>query len=411
MGTPIFKICGEDVNVDQAIADALAASSPTLTVLNIATSTVLTEWGTHVRVDATSSSVTVTLAAASPGEVIEVVKTDTSFNRVTVVPAAGTISGVASYIISNPFDSVQIRSDTSVEATAIGFYAPVLISSITTNTTLAGWGTHVRVDATSGPVTVTLAAALPGAVVEVVKVDTSVNRVTVVPAAGSISGDAAYALSNPFDSVQIRSDTSVEATVIGLYAPMFISPSPVTTSTALTGWGTHVRVDATAGPVTVTLAAASPGEVIEVVKTDTSVNRVTVVPAAGSISGDTEYILGNQFDSVQIRSDTSAEATVVGFYAPMFQSLTTITANYAPKFREFVLFNPSGATFTITLPLLTAGRRRSVALKNVTASPNQITVATSGGQTIDLVASLSVSGGFSYNEFVSDRSGTNWMRR
>ncbi len=72
------------------------------------------------------------------------------------------------------------------------------------------------------------------------------------------------------------------------------------------GWGYHVDVDASGGPVTVNLptAASKPGALIEVRKTDNSANTVTVDGyGSETINGATTFVLYSQYDSVSLRSD------------------------------------------------------------------------------------------------------------
>lgn len=64
-------------------------------------------------------------------------------------------------------------------------------------------------------------------------------------------------------------------------------------------------VDASSGPQTVTLPAASESSArISVKKTDSSGNAVTVVPSGSdTIDGATSKSLPNQYDSVEVVSD------------------------------------------------------------------------------------------------------------
>jgi len=71
-------------------------------------------------------------------------------------------------------------------------------------------------------------------------------------------------------------------------------------------WGYHVDVDASGGARTITLPSAvnNAAGLIEVRKTDSSANAVTVVPASGQyINGASSFVLYSQYDSVSLRSD------------------------------------------------------------------------------------------------------------
>ncbi|MDA8189572.1 MAG: hypothetical protein M0T85_15645 [Dehalococcoidales bacterium] len=72
------------------------------------------------------------------------------------------------------------------------------------------------------------------------------------------------------------------------------------------GWGYHVDVDASGGAVTVNLptAVGNAGALIEVRKTDSSANAVTVDGAGTeTINGATTRVIYAQYDSYSFRSD------------------------------------------------------------------------------------------------------------
>jgi hypothetical protein len=77
--------------------------------------------------------------------------------------------------------------------------------------TVPDWGYHVDVDASGGPVTVVLPTAVDkaGALIEVRKVDASINVVTVVPSgAETINGEDELVIYGQYDSYSLRSDGS-----------------------------------------------------------------------------------------------------------------------------------------------------------------------------------------------------------
>lgn len=176
-------------------------------------------------------------------------------------------------------------------------------------------------------------------------------------------------------------------------------------------WGQLVRADASGGPITITLPDATEwfGQAIEIEKIESSVNRVTVVPSGSdNISGLTNYILGSLGDLVSVRSLSANEVIIDGWWGEFYPSLTTITANYTAALRELVSADPTGGTFTVTLPTLTAAmRNKRIAIKNVSTSTNAISVAAAGGNTVDGLATFSASGSRFYVELVA--GATDWM--
>lgn len=97
-----------------------------------------------------------------------------------------------------------------------------------------------------------------------------------------------------------------------------------------------------------------------------------------------------------------------GPYGPIAVVAVTKTANYSPAVSELVPFDPTGGTFTITLPTAVGAGGKSIVIKNVSLSTTAISVATTGGQTIDaLAAPQSFSGSKRAWTFTSD--GANWL--
>jgi hypothetical protein len=88
---------------------------------------------------------------------------------------------------------------------------PYTVTNLTTNGTLASTDGYVRVDATSGPITVTLPTAVgrDGRPYIIKKIDSSTNAVTVAAAAGeTIDGSTTYSLAYQNMSIQIISNAS-----------------------------------------------------------------------------------------------------------------------------------------------------------------------------------------------------------
>jgi hypothetical protein len=82
---------------------------------------------------------------------------------------------------------------------------------------------------------------------------------------------------------------------------------------------------------------------------------------------------------------------------------TTQTANYAASAGEFVLCDPSGGAFAVTLPAAaTAGAGKRVCVKNTTTSTTAITIARSGSDTIDGGTSATMNTSEACKVYVSD---------
>lgn len=83
------------------------------------------------------------------------------------------------------------------------------------------------------------------------------------------------------------------------------------------------------------------------------------------------------------------------------------TSAYNAVIWDFVLCDPSGGGFTVTLPTAVGVNGKSIRVKNKTSSVNTITLATTSSQTIDGSSNLPIiERGFALLEFVSDNS--NW---
>ena len=91
---------------------------------------------------------------------------------------------------------------------------------------------------------------------------------------------------------------------------------------------------------------------------------------------------------------------------PQWLPTATKTANYSALVWELVMCNPGGGTFTVTLPAPgSTPVGVSIRVKN-TATPNAVSVAASGGSTIEGGATFSVTA-LRVGEFTND--GTHWQ--
>lgn len=174
------------------------------------------------------------------------------------------------------------------------------------------------VDATAGPVNVVLpaaniASAGNGVSLVVVKIDSSANRVAIVPTNpdtldGDTSAGSGLQLPNRWGGVRIISD-GVNAWYSGDYLAGFRVAAFKSNVGAYTLKPTDFRVlvDATAGAVAATLPAANavpPGKAFHIKKMDSSANAVTITRAgADMIEGGTTVALAAQFNSAIVVSD------------------------------------------------------------------------------------------------------------
>jgi len=96
-----------------------------------------------------------------------------------------------------------------------------------------------------------------------------------------------------------------------------------------------------------------------------------------------------------------------GAAAGSFWTYTAQSTNYAAGNREFVDMDATGAVRTVTLPTAVLAAGRHIAVRKSDGSANKVTVATTGGQTINGAATFDITVQYGSYEFVSD--GANWM--
>jgi hypothetical protein len=74
---------------------------------------------------------------------------------------------------------------------------------------------------------------------------------------------------------------------------------------------------------------------------------------------------------------------------------------------DVILGNASGGAFNVTLPSAIGRQGRIFTVKKTDSSGNAVTISTTGGQTIDGAASVSLGAQFSSRMLMSD--GANWL--
>lgn len=160
----------------------------------------------------------------------------------------------------------------------------------------------------------------------------------------------------------------------------------LTTDATLTGNGT------TATPLKLNLATGNTWTGATTFTQPITVHGSTIDPGSPTLN---QALVWNGFSFVP----TTIQ---VGF------TITPIkTANYAASISELVRVDPTAGGFTVTLPSAIGQSGFSVAIKNVGSSNNTLTVATSGGQTIDGVSNFTMNNGRQAQTFVSNGAG--WM--
>lgn len=187
------------------------------------------------------------------------------------------------------------------------------VRSVTTNYTAVGGDAIILVNATGGAVTITLPAANQasptGKFIQVVKIDSSANAVTIQRAGSdTIEGLTTINLQTQYSSVTLYSDgTGVWYPSPGAFSADNLSLKTVTTTYTITQSDDKVLANATGGAFTITLPAANSvpaGWEVRVEKIDAAANTVTVSRAgADTIEGANTVALAAQYSNTRLTSD------------------------------------------------------------------------------------------------------------
>lgn len=178
-----------------------------LTVTSDYTVTVADGEDVMLLVSAALGNVVITLytAVANAGRKIRAIKTDSSVNTVTLTPLGGqTINGAATQVLSRQYDAAAIFSNGTNWLQLYRALSPTVLSKTATYTVAVEDGDDVivLVDATAGAITINLYTAVGNLAreVTVVKIDSSVNAVTVDPISTQTwNGSTTKTLSNQWD--------------------------------------------------------------------------------------------------------------------------------------------------------------------------------------------------------------------
>lgn len=190
-------------------------------------------------------------------------------------------------------------------------------------------GDYVEVDATSGPITITIPHA-NGAFTGVTKTDSSANVVTVVSASGTIDGDPNAQVATQHASATFIGDgtnIAVVATYPGYLVPPNWTITPVTAAHTAKHYE-YVLVDASAGPVTITMPVTT-GVIAAVKKVDSSSNAVTVLPSSGLLNGAASSVLTSAGQSLLLIGD-GTNVDIAAAYTPTGRlTATAVTSSIA----------------------------------------------------------------------------------
>jgi hypothetical protein len=265
--------------------------------------------------------------AGTAGAVLQLVKSDSSANRVNIIG----VSGGTQYLQAEG-DAVTLTNDGSdwyiVERSTFALSVGLSTKTASFTYDVIDDGGFVSCNATAGAITATLPAAntLSGTQVRFAKTDATTNRVTVVRPGGSN-----ILLREQGDSTTVTSNgTTWEDNTI---AP-FISSVGTSAKTASFTYnpvtdGSMVSVDASAGAVAVAMpgAGANDGVSVKFAKTDSSSNWVTITDPTGPT-----FILRTDGDTVTLTSNgTSWEGSgTTGFITTVGTSTKNGNFTYNP---------------------------------------------------------------------------------
>jgi hypothetical protein len=197
----------------------------------------------------------------------------------------------------------------------------------------------------------------------------------------------------PGDTIEITYNGTVFVALSG----SGVLPSQTITSagaTILTDWNKVYLCDTSLGNQTITLPDASlgVGMSIEILKTSSDVNTVTVVAAAGDIiTGINSNIIRQQSYATTYRSTGINSIVQVSNSVANQSRLSPVLAGAFTASINIDTYRVSAtAPFAITLPLSTTVGNQEWVFKKVDATNNLITVTCSGADTLDGTATYAL---------------------
>lgn len=302
----------------------------------------------------------------------------------------------------------------------------------------AALGELVFVDATAGPITITLPPLAVGACVAVKKVDASANVVTVQvaasPAGQTIGGQAAATttISTQYQIVELAYNTATNWAIVGGQLALPSLDARMVTRATFTTKGDLIA--ASAAGVIARLGVGTDGQVLTADSTQTlgvkwaaasgggvpttrQVIAGTGLTGGGDLTADRTFTVaygtaagtaaqGNDSRLSDARTPTAhATSHRPGGTDPLLSVMAAKTASYTlVDTDEVVVFDTTSGALTATLPTPVGRSGKRFLIKKLSgagAIPNSLTIATAAA-TIDGNATevISVAGGF--REFVSD---------
>lgn len=143
---------------------------------------------------------------------------------------------------------------------------------------------------------------------------------------------------------------------------------------------------------------------------DTAANWTSVNPTldTGEVGLETDTLLAKVGDGSTAWTSLSYSWEIYNVAVPQRAAQTAVkTANYNAVIWDLVRCDPSGGTFTVTLPTAVGKTNKRITIKNTTNNTTTITIATTGGQTIDGASMVSMT--IAYQCVVVESDGANWM--
>lgn len=471
LAIPSFRPAVEDDLPFAAMLDKpnVFTRENTIPGLRIGTRTITADYAIQatdceILADASGGNITLTLPAAlATGQIFRVKRVDASGNNVTVVAqSTDLIDGQSSVLLPTQYDDVMVfDADISVWDKFSSIGGGVLPSdlarlsvqnifsnintftgvqfatrTITADDVLTPIDYELLVDATAGPVTVTLpTSAANGQTFHIKKIDDTANIVTIAAQGGDlIDGSVSVNLAEQWaDAFLIDAAVGYWDNIGG--APLDLPPTTdiarlslpnvfldvntfpglrvgtkiVSSDYTITHLDYEILVDASGGNVSLTLPAAlATGQIYRIKRLDGTANTLTVV-ANGSdlIDADSSVVLNDQYqvctfvdadtgfwdkglfipplilpsDLALLGSDNVF--TALNTFTGIRVATKTITADYLLTSLDFeVLVDATAGPVTVTLPPA-IGSGQIFRIKKIDDSDNIVTIGADGTDLID----------------------------
>lgn len=186
------------------------------------------------------------------------------------------------------------------EAVSNAFESTLVINTVSSNYVATANDDIIRVDATSGPISITLPTPnlVTGKIYYIQKIDSSGNAVTVV---ATINGQSNFVINNQYELISVYSD----GTAYDLITHTILANVTILTKNSnytVTSNDSLIRGDSSSGVITLTLPAANSvtGKFYYFLKIDSSSNHVII---GGTINGVSNFHLTNQYQAIIIYSN------------------------------------------------------------------------------------------------------------